>query len=177
MRPILSAKGSGSCVSMPLQLWADLQQRLADARRRWEQAEWLLGDAADIEKDVERLRELRDVLPRLQVIAEQRNEVHKADEKTKLLTKERQKHAEELTRRDHALKQSRDKRLSTQSLIDADAARQRTVSAELRQRSIQLEKLKEYERHENDLERLRGKEAAAGRPGGSRRPRGRRMKG
>ena len=104
---------------------------------------------------MDRLRELRDVLPRLQVIAEQRNEVHKADEKTKQLTKERQKHADELTKRDHALKQSRDKRVSTQNLIDADAARQRSVSAELRQRSVQLEKLKEYERHDGDLERLR----------------------
>jgi len=135
--------------------WADLQKRFADSRNRWEQAERLLGDAAAIEKDVDRLRDLRDVLPRLQVIAEQRNEVHKADEKTKQLTKERQKHADELTKRDHALKQSRDKRVSTQNLIDADAARQRNVSAELRQRSIQLEKLKEYERHDGDLERLR----------------------
>ena len=135
--------------------WADLQKRFADSRNRWEQAERLLGDATAIEKDVDRLRDLRDVLPRLQVIAEQRNEVHKADEKTKQLTKERQKYFDELTKRDHALKQSRDKRLSTQNLIDADAARQRNVSAELRQRSIQLEKLKEYERHDGDLERLR----------------------
>ena len=135
--------------------WADLQRRLADARKSWEQAERLLADAAAIENDVERLRDLREVLPRLQVIAEQRNEAHKADEKTKVLAKERQKQTEELTRRDHALKQSRDKRLSTQGLIDADAARQRTASAELRQRSVQLEKLKEFERHETDLERLR----------------------
>ena len=135
--------------------WADLQKRFADSRNRWEQAERLLGDAAAIEKDVDRLRELLDVLPRLQVIAEQRNEVHKADEKAKQLTKERQKHADELAKRDHALKQSRDKRVSTQNLIDADAIRQRNVSAELRQRSVQLEKLKEYERHEDDLAQLR----------------------
>jgi DNA repair protein SbcC/Rad50 len=135
--------------------WVDLQSRLADARRRWEQAERLLHDGAAIEKDVERLRELRDVLPRLQVIAEQRNEVHKAEEKSKELTKQRQKHLDELTRRDHALQQARDKRLSTQNLIDSDANRQRDVAGQLRGRSVQLEKLKEYERHENDLQRLR----------------------
>jgi exonuclease SbcC len=135
--------------------WVGLQSRLADARRRWEQAERLLHDGASIEKDVERLRELRDVLPRLQVIAEQRNEVHKAEEKSKELIKQRQKHADELTRRDHALKQARDKRLSTQNLIDADATRQRDVAGQLRLRSIQLEKLTECERHENDLQRLR----------------------
>jgi DNA repair protein SbcC/Rad50 len=135
--------------------WVELQARLADARRRWEQAERLLQDGAAIEKDVERLRELRDVLPRLQVIAEQRNEVHKAEEKSKELTKQRQKHADELTRRDHALKQARDKRLSTQNFIDSDASRQRDIAGQLRQRSIQLEKLTECERHENDLQRLR----------------------
>ncbi len=135
--------------------WVALQSRLADARRRWEQAERLLHEGAAIEKDVERLRELRDVLPRLQVIAEQRNEVHKAEEKSKDLTKQRQKYVEELTRRDHALRQARDKRLSTQNLIDSDTARQREIAGQLRQRSIILEKLKESERHENDLQRLR----------------------
>ncbi len=93
---------------------------------------------------MERLHELRDVLPRMQVIAEQRNEVHKTEEKAKEWTKQRQKHADELTRRDHALKLARDKKTSTQGLIDADAARQREASALLRQRSIQLEKLKEF---------------------------------
>ena len=76
--------------------WVDLQTRCAEARRRWEEAERLLHDGASIEKDVERLRELRDVLPRMQVIAEQRNEVHKAEEKSKELTKQRQKYADEL---------------------------------------------------------------------------------
>ncbi len=135
--------------------WVDLQARLADARRRWEEAERLMHDAAAIEKDVERLRDLRDVLPRLQVIAEQRNEVHKADEKSKELTRQKQRHADDLVRRDHALKQVRDKRLTTQNLIDSDAARQRDAAGQLRQRSVQLEKLKECERHETDLQRLR----------------------
>ena len=135
--------------------WVDLQSRLADARRRWEQAERLLHDGASIERDVERLRQLRDVLPRLQVIAEQRNEVHKAEEKSKELTRQRQKYADELTGRDHALQQAHDKRLSTQNLLDSDATRQRETAGQLRQRSIQLEKLTECERHENDLQRLR----------------------
>ena len=52
---------------------------------RWREAERLLEDAADIEKDVARLAELREVLPRMQGIAEQRNEAHKAEEKVKEL--------------------------------------------------------------------------------------------
>ncbi len=80
---------------------------------------------------------------------------HKAEEKVKEWTKQRQKHAEELERRAHALDLARDRKTSTQRLIDADAARQRDVSGQLRRRSVQLEKLKEHERHEGDLERLR----------------------
>ncbi len=136
--------------------WVDLQARLAEARRRSAEAERLLEAAADIERDVRRLVELRDVLPRMQVIAEQRNEVHKAEEKVKEWTALRRKYEEDLTRRDHALKLARDRKSSTQGLLDGDAAKQRETSALLRQRSVQLEKLKEHERHEADLERLRG---------------------
>ncbi|HVS38851.1 MAG TPA: SMC family ATPase, partial [Gemmataceae bacterium] len=136
--------------------WVELQGRLDEARRRWREAERLLETAADIERDVARLTELREVLPRMQIIAEQRNEVHKAEEKIKELTKLGQKLADELTRRDHALKLARDRKTSTQGLLDADVARQRDASALLRQRGGQLEKLKEFERHEADLERLRG---------------------
>ena len=135
--------------------WVEMQGRLTDARSRWREAERLLETAADIKKDVERLNELRDVLPRMQLIAEQRNEAHKTEEKVKELTKLRQKHAEELTRREHALKLAREKKLSTQGLMDADATRQREASTLLRRLSIQVEKLKEQERHEADLERLR----------------------
>jgi exonuclease SbcC len=135
--------------------WVDLQGRLADSRRRWEQAEWMLGDAAAIERDAERLRELRDVLPRMQTIVEQRNEVHKTDEKLKEFTKQRTAHAEDLTRRDHALQQARDKKATTQGLISADEGRLRNVTSQLRQCSVQLEKLKEYERRMTEMDRLR----------------------
>jgi DNA repair exonuclease SbcCD ATPase subunit len=135
--------------------WVDLQARLADAERRWREAERLLENAADIERDVARLAELRDVLPRMQNIAEQRNEAHKAEEKVKEWTKQRQKHAEELTRRGHALQLACDQKVSVQGLIDTDADHQRDTAGQLRQRSIQLAKLTEFERHESDLARLR----------------------
>ena len=112
--------------------------------------------AADIEKDVERLRELRDALPRMQVIAEQRNEAHKAEEKVKELDK-----AEAKTRRGADAARPRPEAGPRQEGLDAGPHRRgrrpaaRRVRRMLRQRSIQLEKLKEYERHEGDLERLR----------------------
>ena len=68
--------------------WADLQKRFADSRNRWEQAE-RAGRRDGHRKGRGPAARLSDVLPRLQVIAEQRIEVHKADEKTKQLTKER----------------------------------------------------------------------------------------
>jgi DNA repair exonuclease SbcCD ATPase subunit len=135
--------------------WVESQARLGEARQRWQQAQGLLGDAPAIEQAVGRLRELRDVLPRMHEIHTLRNQAHQAKAKAEELTKQRQEAAAELDRREHALRQAREKRGSLQSLIAADEARQRDVSTRLRQLTAQLEKLKEYERQEADRDRVR----------------------
>jgi DNA repair exonuclease SbcCD ATPase subunit len=135
--------------------WVELQGRLAQARRRRDQAEGLLADAAGIEKAVERLRELREALPHLEVIANQRREIHQSEEKGKELEKQKQKQREQLAQRDNALQQTRDKRQATQALIEADETRRRSVTADFRRSSELLVKLKEHERHEADLARVR----------------------
>jgi exonuclease SbcC len=140
--------------------WVKLQGRLAEARRRWEEAAALLGNAADIERDVDRLRDLRDVLPRLKDIHTQRSNAHQAMLRLAELTRHRQDLAGDLTRWESALQQARDKRGSLQKLIAADEARQREVVAELRELTAAVEKLKEYERQEADLARVRSELAA-----------------
>jgi exonuclease SbcC len=134
--------------------WADLQVRLGSARERWIQAQKLLVDADTIERDVQRLRELREVSPRLSEIALLRGQAHRADVEARELGKKRQQAADVLAERDSALKQSRDKRLSLQKLIAADEDRQKEVAGELRKVTAQLEKLKEYERQASDLSRV-----------------------
>jgi exonuclease SbcC len=135
--------------------WRDLQARLTQARQRCEEAHRLLVDASAIERDVERLRDLREVLPALHEIASKRMDFHAADIKAKEIAKLRQKMADLLLQRDNALQQARDKRTNIQSLIAVDEAKRREVSIRFRTLTVQLEKLKEYERQGADLDRVR----------------------
>jgi DNA repair protein SbcC/Rad50 len=135
--------------------WVELQGRLAGARQRLEQARRLLGDAADIEKAVARLRELREVLPHLHQIANLRNQVHDSEAKSKALAREREKVAGQFAKADNALGQAREKRKSHLTLIAADEERQREVVTRFRESTDRMAKLKEYERQEADLGRVR----------------------
>jgi exonuclease SbcC len=134
--------------------WMELQARLASAHQRWEQAQRLLSDAADIERQVERLRELREVLPRLHDIVRFRGETHTAEIKTKSLNQEKQKVGEQLAQRDSALKQAREKRTALQGLLAGEEVRQRDAAAQLPVIAVQMEKLKEHERHEAERKAL-----------------------
>jgi exonuclease SbcC len=135
--------------------WVKLQGRLAEASERWRQARDLLGDAAAIETAVTRLAELRAVLPRMRDIHIQRGRAHQARFDMERLTKQRQELQGDLAKREHALKQARDKRTSLQGLIAADEQRQRTVVTRLRELTVAVERLKECERQEADLASVR----------------------
>jgi DNA repair exonuclease SbcCD ATPase subunit len=135
--------------------WVKLQTRVAEVTARWQQAGELLGDAAAIEAAVDRLNDLRAMLPRMKDIHVQRGQAHQARQEVERLTKARQDVQAELTKREHALKQARDKRSSLQTLITTDEARQRTVVARLRELAAQLEKLKECEQQEAELASIR----------------------
>jgi exonuclease SbcC len=135
--------------------WMDLQGKLASARKRWHDAGKLLEDSAAIERDVERLRELRDVLPRLREIVKQRGVIREADVKSKELGQEKKKAAEQFARLESALAQENDKRTVLQKRIEEDEKRQRELTPQLVAVAAQMEKLKEYERQSSELEPIR----------------------
>jgi exonuclease SbcC len=135
--------------------WMELQGKLADARQRWQRAGRLLEDAAAIERDVERLRELREVLPRLREIVKQRGTIRDADLTSKRLAQEREKAAEQLAECESALQQARDKRTTLQKRIETDEKQQRELAPQLLAVTVQMEKLNEYERQSGELERIR----------------------
>lgn len=137
-------------------LWTELQGRLATARQRWQQAERLIGDAAAIERDAARLHELQTVLPRVQTVVEQRGQIRTSEAKTKELTDHKQKLESQLGQHDHALEQARRKRGSLDDLIRGEEQRHRAVATKLRQAATLLERLKEYERQQDDQTRLQG---------------------
>jgi exonuclease SbcC len=135
--------------------WIDLQKRLAQTRERLQRAQSLLDDAATIEQKVQRLRELRTVLPHMHEIAVLRGQFHQAEETAKKLTGQRGQMSLQLAERDNALKQAREKRTSLQHLVGQDEAKHRDVAKKLQQSGARLAKLEECERQESDLERLR----------------------
>jgi DNA repair exonuclease SbcCD ATPase subunit len=135
--------------------WVELDKRLGQSCQRHEQALRLLEDAPAIEQKVTRLRELREVLPRLHEIAVLRGQAHEADQKTKSLTQQREKVAAQCNQRDVALKQARDKRATLQGRIAAGEAEHRELGTRLHKSAVRLEKLRECERQEATRDRLR----------------------
>jgi DNA repair exonuclease SbcCD ATPase subunit len=134
--------------------WADLQGRLAQASRRWQEAQGLLADATAIERDLARLGELRQVLPHLETILGQRGQIQDSERKAGEVVRQQQKLQEQLARQDGALEQARQKRASLDACIRDEERRHRKTAADFRRSAIAMERLKEYERQENDLARL-----------------------
>lgn len=134
--------------------WIDLQQRISKAHQRWQEARALLEEADTIEQSLNRLKELRAVLPNLQVIVHNRGQMHSADSTIKELQILKQQAVEQVALRDNSVKQTRDKRSTMQSLLSADEQRHREVIEHLRKTAVAMEKLKECDRHEKDLSKL-----------------------
>jgi exonuclease SbcC len=134
--------------------WMDLQGRLSEVAQRWQQAQQLLGEASAIERDASRMKELKEVLPRLQTIAEQRARIRDAETKTLDLIVQKEKVGEQLGESDHSLGQTQQKRKVLQNRIAQDEQRQREVAVQLREATALREKLKEHERQDLELQGL-----------------------
>jgi exonuclease SbcC len=135
--------------------WIELQNKLAAARERWQRAGQLLENAADIERDVERLRDLRDVLPKLKEIVKQRGTIRDAELAMKGLLQEKAKATEQFARWNNALAQEHDKRTILRKQIEVVEKRQRDLSPQMLEAADQMAKLKEYEKHAADVEFIR----------------------
>ncbi len=135
--------------------WHELRNRLGQARQRWQRARNVLAEAAAIEAAVARLRELREVLPRLQEVTVLRGQLHQAEEQTTRLNSERLRQVDELNARESALRQAAARRLTIHNQIARDEKLYRDVAQRLGAVRVQVEKLTECERQESGLERLR----------------------
>jgi exonuclease SbcC len=135
--------------------WRELQSKLAAARQRWQDAEQLLEKAADIERDLARLRELREVLPRLFEIANCRVEIRNAQTRIEGLNKDRRKAEEMLTERTAALEQTRNKRVSIRNLLESEEAKLQKVREQLDVAKLHMDRLQQHELQESELARVR----------------------
>src|SRR5262249_32523950 len=91
---------------------------------------------------------------RLKPARKQRNQIKESERKTAELLGHREHAAGRLTGLDEALDQARQTRTRLQGQIADDEGKRRSVEAEFRRVTALVEKLKEYERQENDLARL-----------------------
>ena len=145
-RPRVSGEGLGKICS----------SRAAYARGRLKCARpGTALDADAILQSADRLRELREVLPKLHEITSYRGQWHQADELLQKLTSQRQQQVDLFTQKESGLKQARkEKRLTIENQITRDETRHRDVATHLRQTAGQLIKLQECERQESDLATL-----------------------
>jgi exonuclease SbcC len=133
--------------------WADLQTKSAALAQRWQQAEGLLSEAAAIERDAERFRELVAVLPHVETAIKQRGQIAESQRTTDALIARQQAGRERLAACDAALGQAGQKRTALQKSISADDQRQRDLQARLRRLEGVLAKVTMLEQQRRELER------------------------
>ncbi len=135
--------------------WFELQGRLNQARERVLAAQRLLDDAPQIEAAVDRLRELRTVLPHLKIILDQRSTQAQAARLLEEHKRTRLKQQGVLTQKDDALNQTRQKRDAVRTRLDEDQARLQQVSTDFRHSAERLARLREFESQEAERTRIR----------------------
>ncbi len=143
--------------------WGEIQGKLADLRRRWHQAEALVAQAEAIEKDMARLRELREVLPHVEGAFKQRRQAQDAETRAAALERERQNLDDKIDEKTQAHEQAKQKRRSLLSKMTADEARLPQLEADLRKLDRVLVQARECDRlrdglarQEEELSRLPG---------------------
>ncbi len=142
-------------VEMQAIAWNELRDRLERARQRCGQAELLIKDRETIERDVARLAELRANSPHVQAIVEQRSTIQQSEQRSRTWIKNQEKLRQEMAQCEHAIEQARNKSQSHLKVIANDERRHAVVLARLPQLIAFLEKLKDSERQERDLAKVR----------------------
>ncbi|MGL4554197.1 MAG: AAA family ATPase, partial [Gemmataceae bacterium] len=136
-------------------LWQALQAQLAQARARHGRARELMAGSAAIEQAMDRLRELREVCPRLHEITVLRGQANQAAQSMAVLESQRQLKLGTRAERESAVRQAEERRRTLQQRIDAQARQERESSERLRGLALQISRLGEVERHEQEAARVR----------------------
>lgn len=135
--------------------WQDVQNKLTQTRQRLTQTESLLAEAGKIEHAEQRLKELRQVLPLVENALAQQRTIEEAERRLGELNKQREKLEQDGARLEEETQKTRHKRGQFESDLQRQEARLRELSNQLREMTVQLEKLRLYERQEQELSQLR----------------------
>jgi DNA repair exonuclease SbcCD ATPase subunit len=131
--------------------WEELQGRLTRLREQCRQAGELLGDAATIDAEHERFKELREVLPQVTAIQQLSSDIAKSLDESRQLTAEAQKVAARRDERNHALDLARQNRAKLQERQACDDKRRQDVEVKLRDLAGVLERLRLFEDEQTRL--------------------------
>jgi exonuclease SbcC len=134
--------------------WAQLQERVDAARKRVAQTEKMVGEAAVLERNLERLRELAASLPRLKDLVAERGRIHTAVCALAELHAQRDKAAADGRQLDERLHQAREQLKLLQKKNQKDAQALADATAKLRTLHAQVEKLNDLDRQEQQHQRL-----------------------
>jgi DNA repair exonuclease SbcCD ATPase subunit len=134
--------------------WSELQGKLQATRQRVKRTEVTLQNAAAIEANASRLRELQGALPRLQEIVKERANLHTAAEELAQQHKRRETLDQDVRQLLDDVKRTREQRAVLQQQIQQDERALQRTSAELRTLQLQVEKLNEVDRQEQQRQRL-----------------------
>src|SRR5579864_9302518 len=136
--------------------WAEVERRLAAAHARRQEAGALLQEAETIQRQLRRLQELREVLPHVQVICQQRREVEQSESRTQELLQQVHDWSEKAEKNDHLLAQVRLQRENLQKRLASDEKQAQDLPRQLPELSAALERVKLAEQRREELQRLEG---------------------
>src|SRR5262245_29211553 len=134
--------------------WAELTTQRAELEKRWQASQALIAEADTIERDLNRLHELRVALPHLEAVIKFRADLAGSENKTQALTLSRNEYQEKLAAADHALDQAKKKRAALNKSIARNEQGQRDLSGRLQQLNTLLTKVEMFESHDADVRRL-----------------------
>ena len=136
--------------------WAERQAKLAAARSRRQSAAKLLHEAAAIEHDLARLKELRDVLPHVETIVQRRADLSQCDDATKVHAGVIRDLESQLADAEHQLEQGKRKKATHQKQIAGDEQKLHEIARRLPQLSAQVERLQLVETRREEVAKLEG---------------------
>jgi DNA repair exonuclease SbcCD ATPase subunit len=134
--------------------WTDTLNKLAGVRLKLADAEKVLGTALAIEKDHTRLKELRDVLPAVNVIVTERGRIGESERKAEKLAKDREAAADRRAKTEHALDKGRKKLAALKKTLGEDEGKKAQLETRLRELTSILEKVRQVEDAESEVKRL-----------------------
>jgi DNA repair protein SbcC/Rad50 len=134
--------------------WDEARRKFATAKEKLAHAEAVLGHAVAIEKEYDRLQELKAVLPAVGVIVAERGRLNESERKTEKLTREREEKADARRVTEHALDQVRKKVASLKKTLAEDEAKRDKLAVRLQELRGIVEQVRQAEDADAEVKHL-----------------------